>query len=191
MMSTYSGFSAWLGSLACWLCFIFQWSWSVVGQTHKFSLYFMLSSLGMLLLFDEFLIIIFFMFWAQFQCHVGYLSSCVCIGFGRIHFANCTWYLEIACGQRVQLGALCSGEFICLVWFWLIDESYWFVCVLYVRICLFASCVKTVNWSLHFMNLSRVSNWLLIHFITFFIWKHFIYLWKLVFLFYICALQRD
>lgn len=60
MMSTYSGFSAWLGSLACWLCFIFQWSWSVVGQTHKFSLYFMLSSLGMLLLFDEFLIFFFY-----------------------------------------------------------------------------------------------------------------------------------
>jgi hypothetical protein len=68
------------------------------------------------------------MFWAQFHCHVGYLSSCACIGFWRIHFANCTWYLEIACEQWVWLGALCSGEFICFVWFWLIDESYW-LCV--------------------------------------------------------------
>lgn len=85
------------------------------------------------------------MFWAQFHCHVGYLSSCACIDFWRIHFANRTWYLEIACEQWVRLGALCSGEFICFVWFWLIDESYWFVCVLYVRICLFANCVKIVN----------------------------------------------
>lgn len=128
----------WACLLVCWLCFIFKWSLSVVGQILCY-LRLVCCSYLIIFIFIYVLGTISLPCWLLiFLCMYWFLENSFC----QLHMilGNSLWTVSMTWGfmfWRIHL--------FCLI---LIDR--WIlliVCVLYVRICLFANCVKIVNWS--------------------------------------------